>query len=540
MKLKALSAAVIAAGSLIASSAFALAPSAVTGNATLDVFLSGASAEDKLIQDLFSELCDAGSLDYFTDNSTNTAGVYTKVEGTSYNGARCTITENNALVATDLNGDGVVDTAKVDVFLRKRSAGGSSQGVVPVANNTAITFMNIVEGVGACGAGAAGTDPNGIPVWVCSNTNTVSQIPTGGVSDVEPALFAAAANGGAVFNAAEFSGSSVVSSTGVTFGVAVTKSLRDVLQAVQGKTIGSDNVSDMPSLSRVQIASIFAGKPSDWSSIQFHDTVNNVYRPLTQINAFNPALLNPTQTRINICTRTAGSGTRAQFNALFMNTPCDKANGLNVIAENTSASTAAAPTRAGTNTAIFTPNVPAVHENSGAGDLSTCLDNLNDGPVANTTNWGIGYNSLEKYSPKWRFVAIDGVAPTLKNVAEGKYFDVVANSFQWRATTNVPSVAQVNLIKKIATDAAKPTKLQISNSTDFSVNDFIRNDDGTNTASNETSVGYISLTKSFTGSIPFSQANPVNTWTRNGTGDASAPAACRTPALVKSFLIGQP
>ena len=63
---------------------------------------------------------------------------------------------------------------------------------------------------------------------------------------------------------------------------------------------------------------------------------------------------------------------------------------------------------------------PLVTENSGSGDVTTCL---NDKQAAN--KWALGIQSLEKNSPSWKFIKINGVAPTVKNVAYNNYFDWV-------------------------------------------------------------------------------------------------------------------
>ena len=533
MKMKALSTAIIAASALVTSSAFALAPSAVTGHDTMDLWIGGASAEDKLIQDLFSELCDAGTLDYFTD----TTG---KTEGKSFNGARCTMTESASGV--DFDNNGTLDGHQVDVFIRKRSSGGSTHGVVQVANNEADQYMDITEA--NCGGAADYNDANGNPVWVCDNTKLVDQIPTAGISDVEPALFAAGVNGGSTFDSSEFTSSSVQSVTSVTFGVIVTKNLRDALQAAEGKTVGSDLLQDMPSLSHEQIASIFNGNPYDWTNFKVLNTATNTYVPLTQIGTFGAGqtagLTAPTSTKINLCTRTAGSGTRAQFNANFMNNPCDKTNQLSVPGDNTfadgtngypAANNGDPQTQAQTNAQTFAQGVPSVHENAGAGDVDVCMNNLNAG-----NNWGLGYQALEKSQDGYRFVAVDGYAPTLQNVAGGKYFDWVANSLQWRANTNPPSAGQINLLKAIAKGASNPVKLKISND-GFSTADHILNNDGTNTATAATSVGYMALSKNYTASIPFSVNNPVNPATHNGSTDSSTPASCRKPLFQQPIVL---
>lgn len=509
MKLKSLSAALVAAGVLM-NSAFALSP---TDTINLHLYIAGASAQDKALQTMATKLCDTGgsnSLDVYTD-----AGV-SKPEGSSYSAIACTMT---AAKVPGLSGN-------LNVMIHKRSAGGSAWGVGPVASGDSIAQMAITTA--NCGSAPVGnTTINGVStrVWNCGNTNTVSAPADAGISDVEPAMFAKASNlipVGAAYGTvsgdpgtfpvpdSELEGLTVIGMSSVTFGVPVTKALRDALQLAQGKTVGSDALADMPSLSKEQIASLFTGSVGSWNNFKMLDTATSTWVGLNQLTG----VVAPATARVNICRRVPGSGTQAQFNALFLNDGCTD-GALTVRADNTPNSAITG----GTGVALQPlGSGVVVHENNGSGDLDSCLNNLQDANI-----WGIGLQSLEKGSDKYRFIAIDGVAPTLQNVATNKYWDWAANSIQWR-TADI-SGDKLTILSKIATEISNPTDLAALNA---SFNPRITG----------AGVGLLALNTNgspkYTAGIPFSTTNPVMTVTRNGVAGTSAPNTCRAAVVLQN------
>jgi hypothetical protein len=76
--------------------------------------------------------------------------------------------------------------------------------------------------------------------------------------------------------------------------------------------------------------------------------------------------------------------------------------------------------------------------------MTDCLDNLGTGASTaydgnnqfyGKRRWGLGYQSLEKnadVSSAYRFVKIDGAAPTLENIHAGKYYDFAESTLQRR------------------------------------------------------------------------------------------------------------
>lgn len=161
------------------------------------------------------------------------------------------------------------------------------------------------------------------------------------------------------------------------------------------------------------------------------------YTPLSATTIYDVADVAATDNTIQICRRVEGSGTQAQFNAMLLGYPCDP----------NAADGSVDTLRPEGESLLFTPFVT---ENESSGDVEKCLNDYNDGTNtnANATNrntafrkrWAIGVQSLEKNTPsavgvygsRYRFIKIDGFAPTLVNAHAGDYFDVGQQSLQYR------------------------------------------------------------------------------------------------------------
>ncbi|HSB95111.1 MAG TPA: hypothetical protein VLC91_01600 [Spongiibacteraceae bacterium] len=539
-KMKVLSAAVIAAGSMLSSGAFAVLP---TDTPTLDLWISGASAQDALLAGLIPSLCDdapSGILTY-----TDTAGK----AGVDFSAYFCTMSAAKV--------PGLVGTQKV--MIHKRSRGGSAWGVGPVAlagvagqpvGAVNVTQMEISFTTGGSSTGnnckvdttlAAGTR------YVCNPLNLVDKIADAGVSDVEPAMFTGpnlipvgADYGTVIGDAGTFSLTpaqlaklKVSPMSAVTFGVVVTTDLRNTLQKAQGKTVGSDLIADMPSLTSTQIRSLFSGAISDWSQFTVLDTASGTWKTLDQLTTSTLAT-----TGVNICRRDSGSGTQAQANALFLRAPCG--NGLNPVTDNSSTSLHIAylPTGAAagaTSVNAFdsaindaTPGLALVHEGSASGDLTACLRDLENGKasVAAGKAWGIGIQGVTSADNAFRFVAIDGVTPTLNNVASGKYYDWAVNSIQYLqsadggAATTALSGNKKIIVDKIIASASSPTLL----------NSLVNKANANITG--PAKLGALALsTKGFVPNTPFSDIFPVLPISTKGADTTAAVNSCRPATL---------
>lgn len=468
---------------LLAMGAFGLAGQAAAGlnlngigggtadPVDIEVKVSGASASDKQLKALFNDLCLPGTLSTYTDRCadesaesdlTTCADTGPKTPGKSYAAYFCTM---DGTTVSGLSG------AK-NVLFRKRSAGGSFWGTTPVAEASDVEQM--VLSPANCKATATAD------VFKCDKGTLEITVSDAGVSDEEPALFVPpnVAAGQSAITPAALSQLDVAPTSALTFGVPVTNGLYAALQQAQGlnpdldgdtvfegtseTASAADIIANMPSLSKEQVAALIKGNISSWAKV--HYNVGGVSTPLTSIASNAPA-----ENNVAICRRVNGSGTQAQMNANFLHVPCTNASAGPAV-DNTICTK-----DKGQENEDFGPtaceggdgydgyaeltgvdlNAAIVHENSGSGDVTECLDQLDDANF-----WALGVQSLEKDSSKWSFIKLNGVEPTLAKVASGEYFDWAATTMQWRnqAVDGVPAPIgdQLAILNQVRNNAGNP------------------------------------------------------------------------------------
>ncbi|MBS1212593.1 MAG: hypothetical protein H6R26_1210, partial [Proteobacteria bacterium] len=361
MKLNQITAAIAAGTALLSGAAQAHAPNVAPD---IEIFASGASAQDKNVEQLFSELCVSGTLDVYKDNAKPAS------PGASYSALFCTID------STKVTG---LSAANPKVLFHKRSAGGSAQGVNPVLDEQAIDAMAINNGNCTPPAGA------GQPYLcdIAGSGDLVKKVSDVGVSDVNPEMFVGVNTpaGSSAANASKIQERMDVRSGGaLVFNTPVTLSLRNALQRAQiaagtlaANCEGNDTEACMPSLSKQMVASLFTGNIGKWSEIQVVDK-NGGSKSLA---AYDTAA-ETDDDKVHICRRVNGSGTQAQFNAKFLNNPCTEG--------------ALSPLAKPGNPVLG----PVVIENSGSGDVDNCLNDFNSGANDSAQNatgvkaWAIG------------------------------------------------------------------------------------------------------------------------------------------------------
>lgn len=470
MKLKMIA----AAATLAASQAYAVAPGAT---ANIEFFISGASAQDKNIGNYIENNLCASDFDLFLDGT----------KGKNYRAWSCVV--DHTKVTNASAGDVLV--------VHKRSNGGSGYGVVPVATQASITRMDLPNA--NCAETAAGSGE-----WNCDLVTT-NDTPLVGVSDVEPKVFKGynkVAEFGDV-TSDHLAALTVKAQSQVVFGVPVTTELRDVLQQAQGLTVGAEDEANMPSLSSNLVRSLFTGQVTSWYDVV--DANNTDLVTLAGANA-------PDTDSVAICVRDSGSGTRAQFMINFLRTSClDSAVEPFLLAGG---------------------SWPMLKSNAGSGDMGVCVSNFDgDGDQAaqdgessgDTVHWAIGYQSTEKnmdLGDNYRFVKIDGAAPTLQNVANDKYTDWVEQSMQWNtAAYNSSSAVIKQIITFIADEAGQPGIIA-------QLNPKYVHQWGQG--------GYLAKPTDYFGiqapAFPFTVAYPVNRTTRSPAG--TSPDSCRPPVHV--------
>ncbi len=513
------------------------------------VYFGGATASNlTLRQTLIEQVCDsaAGDIDEFNVNAA-TNPLHWAVA--------CTTT------STKVPGL-AISPARV-IFL-KTNDGGSGTGVNPVEQQLPRNFLKLDTCV--FGSNEATPAPLSVPFqrYACSNASFVSKVPDGGTSDIEPDKFFGINKTAGSQDFLGLGNLTVFSVVHLAFGTPVTTKLRNQLQRAQfpttsvchpsnaGYTLKLDggapaNIKEqageseqcMPSLSKQHIRSVMGGQIANWNQLVFDDpnTPAVDYKPLTHVD-FGGAPTNPGGTVdsfVQICRRVEGSGTQAQFNAIFMDWPCDvnKDGTIDQLVPATTSNPLGGP---------------KVVLNSGSGNVRQCLNDYDDGdanemsnpvkPAADATRvrWAIGVQSLENnvgLADRYRFIKVDGYAPTLEQMHAGNYDDWAAQSIQWRTDVNtyvwgtppLGSAAKGAEVAKIFT-AVKDRWLTPSAIVALN-NDYIHSFGQSGLLLEPTAV-----TKPDNVLV---LSNPVNAYTRAPTGK---PNTCQEPVRSTQFLGG--
>ncbi|MDD5273906.1 MAG: hypothetical protein PHU14_14470 [Methylovulum sp.] len=455
-------------------------PDAATLADTTVVYLSGSSAQSALIERGLTVgtnegVCRAGTVHKFMESTGNQLAYICELN-----------TAANGSSAPDTNIPASITTSNLLVY--KRNAGGSGKGVVPIVAPAQIEFLNLTSNPTPCTSASSSVFAS---VKTCAynvTSNAEFHIPTFGLSDTNPQIFTVASENAPVGTVPGTPPNptpttyQIVPGPAVAFGVATTTKLRNALQEAQfpatsvcnptnaGYTDLSGNQADtadslacMPNLNRNTIAALFAayptpvsplvanvsapalgaGKINQWS--QFKVGTSDLYNHTSAANK-------PGSAKVHICSRTIGSGTKAQFGIKFLGNVCTSFGSK--VVQHADHSAIAEPGQSNYKAGpIANPEKllrPMVHAMASGGDLNECLNELDSG-AANTSGnfapgtaygaagatavrWAVGFLSLDQnatLSNSYRFVKIDGVAPTLANVANGTYPDWVEGTFQY-------------------------------------------------------------------------------------------------------------
>jgi len=415
---------------LVASSipcAWALPPSP---GPQAELYLSGSTAQDEALGNLMRlvpaipgapNLCRLHTLDVYR-------GTINGVEKRVY------------YCLTDHNVPGLPAGLRLAIH---KSSGGSGEGVTPVSAGTPIAFIDLAH-LSIAASCRAGHPVRGsiefspfIEHTECNGGGKLA-VPRAGLADVNPELV-----GGITHPL------TVRAQTQIVWGLAVSKNFRNALQAIQGlvrNTIPHDDPSRdtedaMPMLSRAQIAGIFAGTVRSWD--QFFDSRGT---PLTRSTLLAPGppadpdaagaspgayMPSPaTGGTVYICRRIAASGTQAAFETHYLRARCE-ANVPQFVLPNDGSNIR---TGGDVGTLVRVPHPRGnVFAGVGTGDVRQCLDAHN-----HFNRWAVGLLSTENVGNngdrEFRYIKVDGAAPTLLNAAFGRWSHVTEQSMQWRSS----------------------------------------------------------------------------------------------------------
>lgn len=430
----------LAALAVVSTQAFALTPTQVADTNTVKVYMSGATALRNIIGGLFTQVCSGDLTIYYSAASTSFGGVAFNAAGDAHRVYACTTQANSP----------ILPGKKVALF--KSDLGGSGQGVFPVytggANGAKRTFLSL--------AGCVANTPTPANPSNLTCPGEQEQIPTGGVSDVEPGLFKGINVPGDDPNypqdglsADQLGELDIAPLFQTVAAVAVNKSLRDALQAKQGLPVGSEGDADRPSISSAEATSYFTGalgSPAEGKGWQVIVGATDAKRA----------------TRVNVCRRVNGSGTQAMANAQIVQFPCNSNapapatfdfSDSNLLGPNGEPPLA---TQAGPAGSLM------VFEGSTTGNVISCL-----GAAEDNAGYAIGHvskenNELVTAGSKWRHVRLDGIAPNRDNVKNGKYNYFFESTMQWHTNyVSSPDVSQDqrDFLTQFRAEASKPNSL---------------------------------------------------------------------------------
>jgi hypothetical protein len=515
----------VALGSTVAS--------ALDRNAEYDsaikIYFGGATATDNVLEEVFLSnvlsVCDPVALDIDIYRTTANQRVIT-----------CRVTNESAPGhGFAPRGAGGAGTGGTLVAFHKESQGGSSNGVVPLiavakGQAHALRWLDVSQlAAGDCVTNAAAL-PNLLPYTNHSACPTTALTPVdaagsnpattglydvhGGISDNEPAV-SHPAPGGDAARLASAPGLAIV------FGVPVTTKLYRALQQAQygvgSACDGNDTLETcVPSLTRSQVRSLYNQTIFDWSS----------FRTSTGASLTAVATDPPADTGVRVCRRVAASGTQASYETYWLHERCDVRGTVRPFALPDDASTV--------DDTVYSPNDFAngslVNAAPSSGNVRTCLASANTGDF-----WGVGVLSTEVTDANYnagnagfRFVAVDGAAPNLANVANGDYDFFTENTINRVSNTfagNQGALADGNPRREIVEliDERLSNQAVLAN-----LNATFDNRPWGNG-------GVLALSSTVTPqTAPYTAAdmaaNPVNTQTRDGN-------SCMPPTMVKQSPI---
>jgi hypothetical protein len=372
MKLSKISAGIAGICGLVSAPAFALTAADYSAASAMEIYLSGATAQDNAVASLMTQrFCTAGSLTRYT-----ATGQFVYI---------CTPNTAN------------ITTTKTQLVVRKNSIGGSGQGVAPVNGAQVLNFLDLsLINSNTCPTITATTTAT---TYSCADAAAVfstgiSQI---GITDLEPAFFGPAAS---------YSNLLVEPLATVVFGLPVTNNVYKRMQAAQGLTVGDTTTANIPSITTAQLNSLYTQEGQEWSAV--------LGLTLDTATATADLLKNNT---VHVARRVDSSGTQKTYEALIARTPNGDGSAKSCYASGTPfLSGAYAADNNAANTLCDGSGGTTIN-NDGSGQVQACLNKFNDSGIG-----AIGVLTTEQVnSTKWKHVRVNGLLPNYENVKSGAW-----------------------------------------------------------------------------------------------------------------------
>ncbi len=407
------------------------------------IYSSGSTAIEAALRSYWFNSTDASTP---CDSTQGSIDVYSAGAGSKFTAVAC-MSNTSYLTAS---------STSVPIAIIKESTAGSLNGVSALQNiafsgsPSSASGATVTGGVlpfpvittlttTICGVGTA-TTGTGLQPYInhtCTGFTGTFLLPELGFSDVEGTLFAGtdpttpvALNSGATVQ--------------VVFAPAVSLGLYHALQAVEGKTVGSEAVADMPSLTRAQLSTIFSGKvPTSlgWNwlansagaavggqTVLFGGATGNCFTGATTGTTYaactapGTTAFAPANANVYICRRGANSGSEVSAEIFLNDYHCGAGTNPFATISTLQCTTAATDGCAWTQASSYTK---VVFAGNGTGDLIDCLNGHDS-----AGHFAIGFASTDNLSGAsqskasrrdFRYIKVDDVVPSIENAAAGKY-----------------------------------------------------------------------------------------------------------------------
>jgi len=393
------------------------------------------------------------------------------------------------------------------VAIARRTVGGSGYGVLPLNHNIALEQLRIN------GLKATDWTADGANAWkqTLSSVNAskylVKKFSDGGSIAVDPFIILKPGTENYPDQQKELitglpepvwplttttiptTGSSAFTVTptgGLIYGVAVTLDLYKVLQAAQKRAkilpgsvvIGNYTEAAMPTLSRTVVASLLAGKIGAWDQVKIIDkTDGNKVKSLVDSSIladagvtapYKESTTGNNLTPVALGLRNGGAATSVIAYSVFLNYPATK-NAIkpasktpdNAVEEDTALPIVKKP--------VIVADTATLLKDWQEGTNVLGFNNVVDGGSP-AKRWGIAINSADRNNAvtttgtggnPWRYIRIDGYAPTLENVAAGDYNYWAEGVVLYRTnkTSDVNWALKKKLMKTLADSLGSPAIL---------------------------------------------------------------------------------
>jgi hypothetical protein len=420
LKVAVASAIALAAANAVASTPAQIQTARTNGTLTT-LYVSGATATDNALENLF-KIDDAA----FRVCQPNTLDIY------YFKSSSGSISQRALTCTAAFSGTGII-SGTTTLALLKESAGGSANGIVQPANlagtpqllfldvtatgNIATACATVTTSTGTTlpsGTGTFNTRDCGFVAGTASTVQRTAFVSQAGISDIDPASFVGT---GGVTAAMDGALTRKRTSVAVTFNPIVSVPLYTVLQRAYGTTTGAEvtnSLAAIPSLPSSMLRAIFNGN----SVLSASEMNVNGVKLDSVLTGFDPA------GDVYVCRRGDTSGTMTSFKLHFLGQGCNKNASANIqfVApdDGTCTTSGCAWGTAYQDDFVFA--------GSGSGDVRSCIDyHSSQGHLA------VGVASTESKpnttTARFRYIKVDGAEPTLKAVIEGRYSFFTENTF---------------------------------------------------------------------------------------------------------------